>query len=125
VYRYVALIWNSADATATAVSNSIAAKLQSTSAAWRRALDADNLIVFDRGSDADSDETRLLERGQGAICGTLFPRESRTPDANDCRTLIERYWGRYVALLRDATTGAVSVLRDPTGTLPCFVTHHE
>ena len=125
MYRYVALIWNSADSAATTVSNLIAARLRSTSAAWRRVLDADNLIVFDCGTGRGSGESRLLDRGQGAICGTLFPREPWTPDANDCRTLLERYWGRYVALLRDATTGAVSVLRDPTGTLPCFVTHHE
>ncbi|HEU4626205.1 MAG TPA: asparagine synthase-related protein [Steroidobacteraceae bacterium] len=34
-------------------------------------------------------------------------------------------WGRYVAVLREARTGVVRVLRDPTGTLPCFVTQHE
>jgi asparagine synthase (glutamine-hydrolysing) len=124
MYRYVALIWNSADSAATAVSTLIAAKLLSIPGGWQRVVDANDLIVFHSGVTG-SCETRLLDAGRGAICGTLFPREPQPPAANDCRALLERHWGRYVALLRDAATGAVSVLRDPTGTLPCFVTHHE
>jgi asparagine synthase (glutamine-hydrolysing) len=125
MYRYVALIWNAADPAATTVANLIAARLRATSAAWQRVFDADNVTLFHSGVGGGACETRLLERSAGAICGTLFPRESQPARVSDCRTLLERYWGRYVALLRDATTGAVSVLRDPTGTLPCFVTHHK
>jgi len=36
--------------------------------------------------------------------------------------LLDGWWGRYVAVLRDAA-GAVRVLRDPSGTLPCFRLH--
>jgi asparagine synthase (glutamine-hydrolysing) len=39
--------------------------------------------------------------------------------------LLDHYWGRYVAFIRNKESGEVHVLRDPTGTLPCFITVHE
>lgn len=38
------------------------------------------------------------------------------------RQLVDHYWGRYVALIREQGNVHVRILRDPTGAIPCFVT---
>ena len=45
--------------------------------------------------------------------------------ATECQALIDDYWGRYVAIVRDEVAGRTYVLRDPTGTLPCFIACHD
>ncbi len=52
-------------------------------------------------------------------------RSSEAILASHGRWLIENCWGNYVALLHDASAGTVRVLKDPTGTLPCFKTSFE
>ncbi|MEJ1961528.1 MAG: asparagine synthase-related protein [Gammaproteobacteria bacterium] len=39
--------------------------------------------------------------------------------------LLEGYWGRYVAIIRESPSRNVRVLRDPTGGLPCFITQYR
>lgn len=69
----------------------------------------------------------------GCIIGPLFRREipsSRVTDlgaserqaiiATGGRALIEQYWGGYIAVLI-GTDGTVSVIRDPSGMIPCYV----
>src|SRR6185295_7344387 len=70
-------------------------------------------------------QTRVLECGAGAICGRMFPEMGASSAfvSSAGRELIEHHWGRYVALLRNAETDEVHVLRDPTAGLPCFVTN--
>jgi asparagine synthase (glutamine-hydrolysing) len=48
--------------------------------------------------------------------------ESAQIVASGGRRLLEGYWGRYVAILRNALTGEVWVLRDPSGAFPCWLT---
>jgi asparagine synthase (glutamine-hydrolysing) len=43
---------------------------------------------------------------------------------SDGEHLIESYWGRYVAVLTGANQ-RVSVVRDPSGGLPCYILRHE
>lgn len=72
----------------------------------------------------------LLPEGRGMVFGHIFHRygpaealeEFAAPEigpieASGGRHLFERYWGRYLAVVR--TGGKVRVLRDPSGTLPC------
>jgi asparagine synthase (glutamine-hydrolysing) len=54
----------------------------------------------------------------------LSPTEADQIIDSDGRALIRDYWGRYVAFL-PAATGGVQVLRDPSGTLPCWRLQHE
>jgi len=69
----------------------------------------------------------------GFLIGTLFRRHgSAEPvyrfDADDVEAIeatqgqhiIDRFWGRYVAVIR--TPGHLLVLRDPSGALPCYYT---
>ena len=75
--------------------------------------------------------------GAGWIVGPLFRRAMPSGlitdlDPEEChaivttcgRTLLDCYWGGYVALLL-AEDGTVSVLRDPSGMMPCYVQRGE
>jgi asparagine synthase (glutamine-hydrolysing) len=125
MYRYVALIWNPAESAAGASSKLLVQKLQASAGAWERVVQEDNTVLFHSGVAGSSGDTRVLANGAGAICGTLFPRDVQDADASKPLVILERCWGRYVALFREPRAGVVRVLRDPTGTLPCFVTRHE
>jgi asparagine synthase (glutamine-hydrolysing) len=118
VYRYVALIWDTANAATTTAIGHISQHF----VAWTRVVDEPGLVLFH--VDVGSSETRVLESGAGAICGRLFADAGARSDfvATGGRDLIDHHWGRYVAFLRNAATGEVHVVRDPTGGLPCFAT---
>jgi asparagine synthase (glutamine-hydrolysing) len=76
-----------------------------------------------------------LPSNQGVILGRIF-RRGRLPSRadgdvelteleahrivhTDGRSLVDHFWGRYVAFL-PSWTGVPRVLRDPTGTFPCY-----
>jgi asparagine synthase (glutamine-hydrolysing) len=79
----------------------------------------------------------LSGRRKGVVFGRLFKRGSELQshafeepiDAVESERmcdsggmhLIENYWGRYVAILREGTNQRVRVVRDPSGGLPCFI----
>lgn len=118
MYRYVALIWDTANPTAAAAATNICEQLGPlTTVATEHGF-----IVLHAGEGSSA--TRVLDHGAGAICGRLFPdaEASAAFVTTAGRALIERYWGRYVAFLRNAETEEVHVLRDPTAGMPCFVT---
>jgi asparagine synthase (glutamine-hydrolysing) len=73
--------------------------------------------VFERNRDVDDDSP--------ARRAAFSARSSEAILASHGRWLIENCWGNYVALLHDAADGVVRVLKDPTGTLPCFKTSFE
>ncbi|WP_158013977.1 asparagine synthase-related protein [Sphingomonas sanxanigenens] len=77
-----------------------------------------------------------LPAQKGFIIGTLFHRygppervEQLEPKEIEaiCRSkgehLLRRYWGRYVAVIR--SENALSVIRDPSGAMPCYHTSHR
>ena len=73
----------------------------------------------------------MLADSMGFVVGTLFHRfgpsrpidgfsasEAETIKSTKGQHLIDRYWGRYIAFIRDE--GGSFVLRDPSGMLPCL-----
>jgi asparagine synthase (glutamine-hydrolysing) len=148
VYRYFVLIWDSENQRATSIAKVIASRLRNASAEWERVVDEPGIEAFHAGAggtDATSRdhvtscETRVLSAEAGALFGRAFSLgnelqaqpycqpfsevESRNIGESGGAHLIERYWGRYVALFR--SRDGVCVLRDPTGGMPCFVAEHE
>ncbi len=145
MYRYFVLIWDPADAQARTDAALVAQRLRKSSTDWRKVLDAQGLIAFD--SDASSHvtscETRVLDgRVEGVVFGRAFRRgfefhahslnqsfdadESERMGVTGGRHLIDEYWGRYVAVVRQSTgSNGVAVVRDPTGGLPCFETSYR
>lgn len=115
---------------------------------WQLLADFPGMRVFATAEHGGATAVHRLpgERGpvdHGVILGTLFERravdrfepgggsigeptldaaESRAIAATRGSHLVDHYWGRYIALLRDPASGARTVLRDPSGALPCHYT---
>jgi asparagine synthase (glutamine-hydrolysing) len=117
---------------------------------WQLLADRPGMLVF--GTTAEGGATRVHrlsgERGpveHGVILGTLFERrgvdrfeagdpppaepvltaaENRAIAGSRGQHLVDHYWGRYVAFLFDPSSGARTVLRDPSGALSCYYTDH-
>jgi asparagine synthase (glutamine-hydrolysing) len=139
VRRFVALHWEPGRE---------AAIRQPLEPGWQLLVDRPGMRVL--ATAARGGATRVYplpgEKGpfeHGVVLGNLFERrgvdrldasvpaepaldasESRAIAETRGRHLVEKYWGRYVAFLFDPATGARTVLRDPTGALPCQYTDH-
>ncbi len=136
MFRYVAFAWNDADPTASEAAQLLIGLAQSGSPEWRPALNVRGLAVLCAGIRAGSSEPYVLQNDAGVVLGKLFSRsqdgvsnaaplqlgqsESARILSTRGRHLIDRYWGRYVAFLRDEAKGCSWVLRDPSAVLPCF-----
>lgn len=139
MFRFIALAWDrQVPACATAAAGLVASLRHQEG--WQCALSRSGLHVAVTGTRPGNNEASLLHGGQGVVLGRLFlraqpgdaPAGAIALDAaaseeilRSCgRTLIERCWGRYVALLDLGAQGA-RVLRDPGGALPCHLLRHE
>jgi len=80
-----------------------------------------------------SEAALLLPDGTGAVIGTLFTRSDSLPVTplnaanklgavarSGLPTLIDKYWGGYVAFHQPDAVISLSVLRDPSGAMPCY-----
>lgn len=106
---------------------------------WQTALDTPGAQCFCTGGQPGA-ECQVLPHGAGIVLGSLFERRADPADDSPCRPaiieprdvqalldsqgrrLIEAYWGNYLAVLCDARRRVISVIKDPTGPLPCFMT---
>jgi asparagine synthase (glutamine-hydrolysing) len=78
-----------------------------------------------------------LAGSEGVILGTLFAQDAPNEEARFCagvlgarvereicdtkgRSLTTKFWGRYVAFIRDKALRATRVVRDPSGRISCF-----
>ena len=143
MYRYFVLIWTSDDPRAEADAKLLKERLLQTPHAWSHVVDNPGFAAF-HGTGRDditSWETRAFtEPSRGVIFGRAFRRgQELVPHAYGeaidapassriCSSggehLIDEYWGRYIAFFRDGSSGEICALRDPSGGLPCFVTHY-
>jgi asparagine synthase (glutamine-hydrolysing) len=137
VFRYFALCWNPQDPHQETAARIAARRLRASSGEWQLTVEMYGLMVLHAGLRAGSSETYLLTGDRGVVLGKLFatspageaiPTSIAELDANASQSiiasagarLIERYWGRYVAFLRDPSTRVTRVVRDPTAAMPCF-----
>lgn len=134
MFRYVALAWDESAAASATLARRLSQSLQAAPD-WQAALLQPGLQVFSAGAQPRVNGSYRLGYRQGVVLGKLFRRgetgaTTSTPfelggDEADRilrsggRTLIDEFWGRYIAFLPDAS-GRISVLRDPSGTLPCY-----
>lgn len=145
MYRYLVLIWEGQDPAAASDAKRVGERLAREQPDWSRVVDETGLVAFhaDAGgldatarSQLTSCESRVLSgRRKGVVFGRIFRRGSElvshafgepfdaTESERMCDSggvhLIENYWGRYVAVMRDGHK--VRVIRDPSGGLPCFM----
>lgn len=139
MFRYIAMAWAASDPQHAATALSLSSKWRQR-ADWHAALLLPGLHVFTTGSKPGINSECLLPGGFGLILGKLFRRVEFDSKPAPCavfsdddaasisrsggRVLVDHFWGRYIAFLPSASS-ATTVLRDPSGTLPCFRTCHE
>jgi asparagine synthase (glutamine-hydrolysing) len=141
MFRYIALVWNVTNEQQSGTAESLDGRLRAQR--WTPALLSPGLRVFCADADSGMLKALRLANDAGVILGTLFersraidddaPSRRATPSARGAKAilasqgqwLIENCWGNYVAVLRDESAGVVRVLKDPSGTLPSFVTRAE
>lgn len=136
MYRYIAVLWNAHSESATAQAAQAIARIED----GRPGIAC---VMRERGAAiyAQSDNPGYFEchrSGSLAVLGKLFHKAfgaDTVPaqafldaDSADtaCSTLgksiVEQYWGRYVAFGYQQDTSSWFVLRDPTAEIPCYMT---
>lgn len=139
MFRYVGLAWDGTQPVISIRARQLAAGLERRPG-WSAALVRSGLQVYTTGTRRRSNGLYPLEGNQGVALGKLFRRRDlSSPLAPDIRltpreveqirqsgglSLVRDFWGRYVAFYETAD-GSTCVLRDPSGTLPCFRVRHE
>ena len=139
MYRYMALIWNRDAPSQEDEASRISVRLCALSGQYDVALKLPGLLVLSAQSQNGCAD-HLLTRNRGVVLGSIYERHKDSRDdspSNRCvfddrstetiiesrgRALIAEYWGNYVAILADEGTRSVLILKDPTGSLPCFMT---
>lgn len=106
---------------------------------WTRVLDSDGLIVLCTDGRSGQNTVYPLHDDQGVVLGRIFERRGETTPATPAalsdrdatkivdsggRHLVSNFWGRYVAFWQDDSNTA-HVLRDPSGTFPCYHTNKQ
>jgi asparagine synthase (glutamine-hydrolysing) len=142
MFRYFCMIWSPARSRQASVVGRIRERLALSSSRWTTVLDGNGLHIC-AADIGNSNDIQLLSQDGGAVVGTLYRRNSDLADdspaplsklsTDECasiiagkgRPLIDRYWGNYVAFVTDARANVTKVIKDPTGSLPCYVTSFE
>lgn len=136
--RYIVLAWNASDPAKSRIAAELSRRLRARPSGWRVDLDVVGLTVFTIANGNTIEQPYLLARQRGVILGKLFERSyaagdmpaniqfsgdiSETIVETKCRHLLENYWGRYVAFVRQPETHTLWALRDPSGHMPCLTT---
>lgn len=140
MFRYVGFVWNISNQLATETYGSLARAMR-TASEWRAVMEIPGLSVFCAGESGSGNTADVLADSKGVVLGTVFERDGRGPVSyrranldgatslrlrqSKGRHLIEHYWGRYVAFIRDPDAATTWVLRDPSGDLDCMTTEHR
>jgi len=144
LFRYVAFRWNEKSASATETARAFIRRLTANSdlaLQWRPALALPGLEIHIAGTRGDTFQSYPLRANAGVVLGTLYERTTKTTGVcshasfsqedsarivrSGGRELVQAYWGRYVAFVCNPERRRVSVLRDPTGCLPCYFTEYQ
>lgn len=139
MFRYVALIFDPSATIQSEHAEHLGRDLCALRSPWRRVWSASGIRVFCVGPLTDALRVHHLESGAGVILGTAFDsgigarvdrlatdidqETSRAIEQTHGEHLIHRFWGNYVAFLRDPRSFARYVLKDPCGSLPCYLTY--
>ncbi|WP_431286736.1 asparagine synthase-related protein [Roseateles chitinivorans] len=145
MFRYIAIAWDPARQERAGLAAQLDAQWERRPQ-WKLALRLPGLSVYATGTLPGVNEAQEFHDGLGGLLGKVFRRanlssssSSSSSPARDARltildearlvdsqgtSLVRDFWGRYVAFFPTAR-GSVCVLRDPTGTLPCFRMSHQ
>lgn len=139
MFRYIAIAWDHSNAASAALAQELGLQAQSR-AGWHAAAQCLGLKVFTAGTKPGANGVYPLLENQGVVLGRLFRRRDSSANStgdvsltsNEAerirstggRALVLEFWGRYIAFITSKSR-STCVLRDPSGTLPCFLIRHE
>lgn len=137
LFSFIALISESASSAHLSALRRLSEEMRPETG-WTCDVDQPRAKVFHRAVSPGASRAHLLHNGRGVVLGTLFRRQPPSDDSavskpvslaeqesagiiqSQGRDLISGYWGRYVAILSDATAPVTRIIRDPSGHLPCY-----
>lgn len=141
MYRYIALLWDPNNASSESAAGALTARLRGSATQWAQIAKGSGVAAFHAGAGVGPNGACLLSHSGGAVFGTLFARgfdgsssrrvtsfddaEAARIVATGGKRLLEKYWGRYVALVCSEESADARVLRDPSGSLPCWYIEHD
>jgi asparagine synthase (glutamine-hydrolysing) len=139
VYPYVAFLHDAQMPNRDGSVRSLVDQFRHTHPLWKSVDGGKGLSVFHSPTPGRSFEAFELPGGNGAIFGTLFPKNLQISPRNWSfvidealarefvrtrgRHLMNHYWGAYIAVLNDHGA-AHYVLRDSSGKIPCYAITH-
>lgn len=135
MFQFVALSWDPSDKSHADRALFLALKILRASGGWTSQFRRAGLTVMCAGIKRGRLQSYPLDSEQGVVLGTLFERGSDRPVSSDGlgaaqtgailsskgHTLINSYWGRYVAFLHDQGSQALRIIRSPTGEIDCLM----
>lgn len=140
MFRYLALIWDVRESRQVEAAQAATRRLKTAAPPWQEVFDRAGVRVLCADIQPGSLAPRLLAKKAGVVLGSLFTRKADLVDdtpSEQCpldpgqtaaivdskgEWLVRNAWGNYVAFVCDPLTGAIRVLKDPCGSLPCFST---
>ena len=140
MYRFFALVWDATNPQSSVLAGQLAQRLHRATPGWDNVFTAPGVSAFQAGAHALRHDAYVLDNGAGVVFGKLFEKRFEAPASRSLvlssaasariaatggHYLLDHYWGRYVAIIREPVAGHVRVLRDPSGALPCFMTTHR
>jgi asparagine synthase (glutamine-hydrolysing) len=141
MHRYVGFLWDARDTLAAGFANEIAQLFVASHAGWEACCRTPSMLVYIPHSFDAREHIRPLPRSLGVILGRLFPvkaehwRDGWHVDLQDAvatsfatsggATLVDHFWGSYIAFLSDPGSNINYVVRDCSGAIPCYSTSHR
>ena len=127
MFSYVTLVWDDLDAEQREAAADACRKIQHSSRDLVQLHRSAGLAVYGTPSSQNGRiRTYLAAAGNGVIFGNLFARGAGgSIEVSDYETLTSKYFGRYVAVFKDAGTKRVRICRDPTGGVHCYQLQHR
>lgn len=139
MYRYIALFWNHLSDPSVDQARHVTEKIEAKIPRIVRALNTDGAAIYYQSDDPGVFECNQV--GSLVTLGKLFTKKfgvdviperavfntasADTICSDQGRTLVQDYWGRYVAFGRNPQTQQWFAMRDPTGEIPCQMTVAE
>lgn len=140
--HYMVLHWDDADQKGVMAAESIVRRLQSKHPAWSRASNTEKPHIYYLDGRQSAFSKLALPDDKGVIFGAIF-RSIKNPEeevtkiqafsqaecdriiATEGQSLVDEYWGRYVAILFDRQRDRFRIIRDPSEGFPCYYTKYN
>lgn len=141
MYKFIAMVWNVEDASAIQAAEFLRNKIQSGTTIWETAYGNLGLSVLHTGKEKGQMQAIKLGNNGGVVLGKLFKTsassdhisventlsesESQKILKTSGKHLVEHYWGRYVAFLKNEGASKTSVLKGPIEGWRCYYADYD